>query len=64
MPKLKTNRSIAKRFKVTKTGKVRRFRANASHLLSSKGASRKRKLRKSALIKGKQAVTYRRLLGG
>ena len=64
MPKLKTNRSIAKRFKVTKTGKVRRFRANSSHLLSGKRASRLRKLRKSGLIKGKQAITYRRLLGG
>ena len=64
MPKLKTNRSIAKRFKVTKTGKVRRFRANSSHLLSGKRASRRRKLRKAGLIKGKQAITYRRLLGG
>jgi len=64
MPKIKTNRSIAKRFKVTKSGKVKRFRANSSHLLSGKKASRRRKLRKSALIKGKQAITYRRLLGG
>jgi large subunit ribosomal protein L35 len=64
MPKLKTNRSVAKRFKVTKSGKVRRFRANASHLLSGKKASRRRKLRKAALIHGKQAVTYRRMLGG
>ena len=64
MPKLKTNRSIAKRFKVTKTGKVRRFRANSSHLLSGKRASRLRKLRKAGLILGKQAITYRRMLGG
>ena len=64
MPKIKTNRSIAKRFKVTKSGKVKRNRANSSHLLSGKKASRRRKLRKSALIKGKQAITYRRLLGG
>jgi len=64
MPKLKSNRSVAKRFKVTKKGKVRRFRANASHLLSNKGASRRRKLRKSSIIHGKQAVTYRRMLGG
>jgi large subunit ribosomal protein L35 len=64
MPKLKTNRSIAKRFKVTKSGKVRRFRAGGSHLLSGKRASRRRKLRKSGLIAGKQAITYRRFLGG
>jgi large subunit ribosomal protein L35 len=63
MPKLKSNRSIKKRFKVTKTGKVKRFRANASHLLSGKKSSRRRKLRKSALIQGRQAVTYRTLLG-
>ena len=64
MPKLKTNRSIAKRFKVTPTGKVKRYRAGGSHLLSHKKASRKRKLRKTSLISGRQAVTYRRLLGG
>ena len=63
MPKLKTNRSIAKRFKVTKSGKVRRFHANSSHLMSGKKSSRRRKLRKSGLIKGRQAVTYRRMLG-
>ena len=64
MPKLKTNRSIAKRFKVTKKGKVKRYRAGGSHLLSHKKASRKRKLRKSGLIQGRQAITFRRLLGG
>jgi large subunit ribosomal protein L35 len=64
MPKLKTNRSIAKRFKVTGGGKVKRFRAGGSHLLSHKRASRKRKLRKSGLVKGKQAATIRRLIGG
>ena len=40
MPKLKTNRSIAKRFKVTPTGKVKRYRAGGSHLQSHKKASR------------------------
>ena len=64
MPKMKSNRSIAKRFKVTKTGKVMRYRAGGSHLLSHKRASRKRKLRKNSAIHGKQAITYRRLLGG
>jgi large subunit ribosomal protein L35 len=64
VPKLKTNRSIAKRFKLTKTGKVRRYRANSSHLLSGKRSSRLRKLGKTTLVKGRQAVTYRKLLGG
>ncbi len=63
MPKLKTNRSVAKRFKVTKKGKVRRFRAGGSHLLSHKRQSRKRKLRKAGLVRGKQAITFRRMLG-
>ncbi len=64
MPKMKTNRSIAKRFRVTKKGKVMRYRAGGSHLNSHKRASRKRKLRKSGSVQGRQAVTYRRLLGG
>lgn len=64
MPKMKTNRSIAKRFRVTKKGKVKRYRAGGSHLLSHKRASRKRRLRKDGLVAGKQAITYRRLLGG
>ena len=63
MPKLKTNRSIAKRFKVTNQGKVKRYRAGGSHLLSHKRASRKRKLRKGSLVHGKQAITIRRMLG-
>ena len=62
MPKMKSNRSIAKRFRVTKKGK--RYRAGGSHLNSHKRASRKRKLRKSGTIQGRQAVTYRRMLGG
>ena len=64
MPKIKTNRSIAKRFKLTKSGKVKRFHANSSHLQSGKKSSRRRKLRKCGFVKGKQAVTYRRFLGG
>jgi large subunit ribosomal protein L35 len=64
VPKLKTNRSVAKRFKLTKTGKVKRYRANSNHLLSGRRASRLRKLRKSSVVVGRQAVTYRRMLGG
>lgn len=50
MPKLKTNRGAAKRFKLTKTGKIKRSKANASHILTSKNAKRKRGLRKSSVI--------------
>ena len=50
MPKLKTNRSAAKRFKVTKGGKVKHKRAYLRHLLSSKGRSRKRHLRAPGVV--------------
>ena len=47
MPKLKTNRGAAKRFKKTATGKVKAKRAFARHILTSKTRSRKRRLRQS-----------------
>ena len=50
MPKIKTNRGAAKRFRTTGTGKVKRNRAFASHILTKKTRKRKRKLRKSALV--------------
>ncbi|MBN2097902.1 MAG: 50S ribosomal protein L35 [Candidatus Omnitrophica bacterium] len=49
MPKLKTKKSLAKRFKITKSGKIKRQRAGRGHLLSHKSRKRKRHLRKSAL---------------
>ena len=63
MPKLKTNRSVKKRFKLTKKGKVRRNRAYSQHLLSGKSAKRKRNLRRPGLVVGKQARMVKRLLG-
>lgn len=49
MPKLKTNRSVAKRFKVTGSGKLKRFKANKSHILTKKTTKRKRNLRKAVV---------------
>jgi large subunit ribosomal protein L35 len=46
----KTKKAVAKRFKVTGTGKVLRAHAGRRHLLSSKSAKRKRKLAKSAVV--------------
>ena len=46
MPKVKTSRAAAKRFKVTGTGKIKRFKANKSHILTKKTTKRKRNLRK------------------
>jgi len=50
MPKLKTNRAAAKRFKRTGSGKLKRNKAYTSHILTKKTRKRKRNLRKSALV--------------
>ena len=50
MPKMKTHRGAAKRFKVTGSGKVRRYKAFKSHILTKKTAKRKRRLRQAGLI--------------
>jgi large subunit ribosomal protein L35 len=50
MPKIKTSRGTAKRFKRTAKGKLKRSKAFASHILTKKKRKRKRKLRKSALV--------------
>ena len=50
MPKMKTHRGAAKRFKRTGTGKIKRMRKGKQHILTKKTAKRKRKLRKSALV--------------
>jgi large subunit ribosomal protein L35 len=62
MPKLKTNRGAAKRFKTTGSGKFRRSKAYKSHLLTSKTAKRKRNLRKSGLVDSTNVRGIRRLL--
>ncbi len=50
MPKMKTNRGAAKRFKTTGTGKIVRNKAYASHILTKKSTKQKRNLRKSGLV--------------
>jgi len=50
MPKIKTNRGAAKRFKKTGTGKIVRNKAFSSHILTKKTTKRKRNLRKSGLV--------------
>ncbi|KAA3631550.1 MAG: 50S ribosomal protein L35 [Calditrichaeota bacterium] len=49
MPKMKTNRAAAKRFKKTGTGKIKRFKAYKSHILTKKTRKRKRNLRQSTI---------------
>ena len=50
MPKLKTKKGLAKRFKITKSGKIRRAKACRGHLLGKKSRKRKRLLRKTGLV--------------
>jgi len=62
MPKIKTCRGAAKRFSLTKSGKVKRNKAYASHILTSKSTKRKRKLRRSTLISSVEQRNIRRLI--
>ncbi len=50
MPKVKTNRAAAKRFRKTGSGKIKRGSANRRHLLTSKPPGRKRRLRKGGYV--------------
>jgi len=50
VPKMKTHRGAAKRFKMTATGKLKRAKAFKSHILEKKSAKRKRNLRQSTLV--------------
>ncbi|UCG12939.1 MAG: 50S ribosomal protein L35 [Deltaproteobacteria bacterium] len=62
MPKMKTNRGAAKRFKTTGTGKLRRWKANKSHILTKKAAKRKRNLRQPGLVDSTNMRGIQRLL--
>lgn len=62
MPKLKTNKSARKRFKLTKKGKLKRFKQGRRHLLTSKSSNRKRGMRKSILVEGTVAKVIKKLL--
>jgi large subunit ribosomal protein L35 len=65
MPKMKTNRSAAKRFKVTAKGKVKRRQAFKSHILTKKSPKRKRQLRGPQICaKGDERRIKRMLKGG
>jgi large subunit ribosomal protein L35 len=65
MPKMKSNKSVAKRFKVTGKGKVKRHKAFHSHILTKKSPKRKRNLRKASVCaKGDEKRMKRMLQGG
>jgi large subunit ribosomal protein L35 len=63
MPKMKTNKSVAKRFRVTGTGKIKRNKANKRHLLSGRTSKRKRQLRKGEILPKSITDKYLRALG-
>ncbi len=64
MPKMKTHKGAKKRFSITGTGKVRRNKANKSHILTKKSPKRKRNLRRPGLIAtpGEQKMIKRLLV--
>ncbi len=62
MPKLKTNKSAAKRFKKTGTGKLKYFKCNKQHILTKKSSKRKRKLRKAGMVDATKVKQMKRML--
>lgn len=62
MPKMKTNRGAAKRFRKTGSGKIRRNKAFTSHILTKKSTKRKRELRQATLVNPADAKNISRLI--
>lgn len=62
MPKLKTNRALYKRLRLTKSGKLKKRSAGRQHILGKKSRKRKRNLRKSSYLAKGDAKKLRRLL--
>lgn len=63
MPKMKSHRGAKKRFKVTATGKIRRRRAFANHILEKKNSKRKRRLKSPTVVASADTKSVRRMLG-
>jgi large subunit ribosomal protein L35 len=62
MPKLKTRKSVSKRFRITKTGKIKRGKAFRRHLLGGKTAKRKMKLSRTDYVDSTEANAIKRML--
>ena len=62
MPKMKSNRGAAKRFRVTASGKVKRHSAYHSHILTKKSAKRKRNLRKESMVDSADAARVKKMI--
>jgi large subunit ribosomal protein L35 len=63
MPKMKSHRGAAKRFKVTGSGKIKKNSAFRRHLLESKSPKQKRGLRKAVVISSGDERRVKRMLG-
>lgn len=62
MPKLKTHKGAAKRFKKTATGKVKRHHSHLRHMLTSKPKKRKGKLRQAVLVSDADTPKIKRMI--
>ncbi len=62
MPKMKSNRGAAKRFRVTASGKVKRHSAFHSHILTKKTTKRKRNLRKESMVDSVDAPRVKKMI--
>lgn len=62
MPKIKTSKSAAKRFKKTGTGKLKRMKAYKSHILTKKSTKRKRNLRKATMTDSSNMKNMKKIL--
>ena len=63
MPKMRTNRSAAKRFRVTGSGGLKRRKTNRRHILTAKTRKRKRQARRSTLVSPSDTKRIRQVLG-
>ncbi|PIU65681.1 MAG: 50S ribosomal protein L35 [Armatimonadetes bacterium CG07_land_8_20_14_0_80_40_9] len=62
MPKIKVHRGAAKRFKLTKSGKIKRKKAYKSHILEKKSSQRKRRLSKQSLVHPSKEKKIKKML--
>ena len=60
--KMKTKKAASKRFKVTGNGKLKRYKANKSHILTKKTTKRKRNLRKATLVDDTNVKTMKKIM--
>ena len=62
MPKMKTNKAAAKRFKKTGSGSLKRMKAYKSHILTKKTTKRKRNLRKATIVDATNVKSMKKIL--